>query len=339
VNNTSANNSSFFFSSRVHSLYRAILNNMYIFVFIAIVFFFAFASPNYIFLSPSNLTALLKLFPEFGIVVLGVGILLIAGEIDLSVPSTIAFSAYILALLLQNNVPGILAIFVVLAFGTFIGFINGIITTKLKIPSFLTTLSMMMLLRGILYTVSGMFTIGLRDLLLKDLFLVRFFVGELFSIPVQFLWFSAFAVIFGFLLHFHVFGSWVYATGGNKDAARAVGINTDRVKTICFMIVGLLSAFSAIIQVARMGQFSVVLGNFYEFQSIAACVIGGVSIFGGRGNIAGICLGAFTIPMFQTGIVLMGVPPTGITAFLGLMIAAFAILNIYTHLRLSRLTK
>lgn len=159
------------------------------------------------------------------------------------------------------------------------------------------------------------------------------FVGDLFGVLVQFLWFLAFAVLFGLLLRHHVFGSWVYATGGNRDAARAIGINTDLVKMTCFTIVRFPSAFSAIIQAVRVEQFSVVLGNFYEFYTIAACVIGSMSLLGGRGNIIGMSLGAFLIPMFQTGIVLLGIPPTGTTAFVGLIIAIFAIINTYAYFR------
>ncbi|MEM4005062.1 MAG: hypothetical protein QXM43_05440, partial [Desulfurococcaceae archaeon] len=165
----------------------------------------------------------------------------------------------------------------------------------------------------------------------KDLFLVRFFVGELFSIPVQFLWFSAFAVIFGFLLHFHVFGSWVYATGGNKDAARAMGINTDRVKTICFMIVGLLSAFSAIIQVIRAGAFLVGIGSAWNLKAITACVMGGVSLFGGFGSIFSIIIGSITLSIIENGLIMMGVSYLLSWSVYGALLLAFVILHIFVR--------
>jgi simple sugar transport system permease protein len=158
--------------------------------------------------------------------------------------------------------------------------------------------------------------------------IVKVFVGEVFGVPAQFLWFILFALILGLLLHFHKFGSWIYATGDNKEAARAMGINTDLVKIICFMIVGFLCAFSSIIQVIRVGAFNVVLGTFYELQAIAACVMGGVSLFGGRGGVIGILLGSFLIPIIQNGMVFVGINPAGTTAFIGMAIIIFALLNI-----------
>jgi ribose/xylose/arabinose/galactoside ABC-type transport system permease subunit len=107
-----------------------------------------------------------------------------------------------------------------------------------------------------------------------------------------------------------------------------MGINTDLVKITCFMLVGLLSAFSAIMQMVRIEEFHVVLGNFYELQAIAASVIGGVSLFGGRGGIIGIFVGALIIPIVQNGIMFLGIVPAGTTAFIGAVIVVFTLLNI-----------
>lgn len=291
------------------------------------------ASPDYIFLDPRNIQSLIRLIPEFAIVTLGVGLLLIAGELDLSISSIIPTCAYIFSLLIMAGIPSFFIVMIVLCVGLVIGLLNGLITTKGRIPSFITTLGTMMLLKGILYPLSGMVTIGIGKYLAQEPILVQVFVGEVFGMPAQFLWFILFALILGLLLHFHKFGWWIYATGDNKEAARAMGINTDLVKIICFMMVGLLCAFSSIIQVIRVGAFNVVLGTLYELQAIAACVIGGVSLFGGRGGIIGIILGSFLIPIIQNGMVFVGINPAGTTAFIGIAIIVFVLLNILMERR------
>jgi len=258
---------------------------------------------------------------------------LIAGELDLSISSIIPTCAYIFSLLIMAGIPSFFIVMIVLCVGLVIGLLNGLITTKGRIPSFITTLGTMMLLKGILYPLSGMVTIGIGKYLAQEPILVQVFVGEVFGMPAQFLWFILFALILGLLLHFHKFGWWIYATGDNKEAARAMGINTDLVKIICFMMVGLLCAFSSIIQVIRVGAFNVVLGTLYELQAIAACVIGGVSLFGGRGGIIGIILGSFLIPIIQNGMVFVGINPAGTTAFIGIAIIVFVLLNILMERR------
>jgi len=307
---------------------RISLKYINIIIFFSFLLFFILASPNHVFLDPRNLQALIRLIPEFAIVTLGIGLLLISGEIDLSISSIIPMCAYIFTLLIMTGVSAFFILITVLCVGLVIGLLNGLITTKGRIPSFITTLGTMMLLKGILYPLSGMTTIGIGKYLAKEPFLVKVFVGEVFGVPAQFLWFILFALILGLLLHFHKFGSWIYATGDNKEAARAMGINTDLVKIICFMIVGFLCAFSSIIQVIRVGAFNVVLGTFYELQAIAACVMGGVSLFGGRGGVIGILLGSFLIPIIQNGMVFVGINPAGTTAFIGMAIIIFALLNI-----------
>ena len=313
-----------------------ILSRLSIILFVGLIVFFTLASPGYLFLSPGNILTLLKLIPEFGIVVLGVGLLMISGEIDLSISSTIPVCAYVFSLLFMYEMNVFLIVPIVFGVGLLIGLVNGLITTKGRIPSFITTLATMMLLRGILYTHSGMFTIAMKRYLVKEPFLVQSFIGEVWGLPVQFLWFILFTLIAGVLLHFHKFGCWIYITGDNKEAARAMGINIDLVKIICFMLVGFLCAFSAIMQIVRVEAFHVVLGNLYELQAIAACVIGAVSLFGGRGSVLGCFLGSIIIPMIQSGIVFLPIPVAGTTAFVGMAIVIFALLTSFTEMKMIR---
>jgi len=306
-----------------------------IILFIGFLVFFALAS-SYAFASATNIRSLLKLIPEFSIVAIGVGVLMIAGEIDLSVSSTIPICGYVFSLLFVAGVNVILIVSAVLSLGLFIGLLNGLVTVKGRIPSFITTLGSMMLLRGILYAHSGMLTIAMRRYLVNEPLLVRLFIGEVAGVPVQFLWLTLFALMLGIVLHFHRFGCWIYATGGNKEAARAMGIKTDMVKTICFMLVGFLCAFSAIMQIIRVEAFHVVLGNLYELQAIAACVMGGASLFGGIGGLPGFVWGSAIIPMIQNGIVFLPIPAAGTTAFVGIVIVFFALLNTFIERKIIR---
>jgi len=152
-------------------------------------------------------------------------------------------------------------------------------------------------------------------------------------VPMQMVWFVIFALVLGILLHHHKFGNWVYATGDNKMAARAMGIRTDRVKMTCFIIVGLLCAFVSVVQICRMETFTCTQGKGFELRAIAASVVGGTSLTGGIGTMAGIFLGALTIHVLENGLILMRVPVFGISLFIGLAIVLFVIVNTYIERR------
>ena len=145
-----------------------------------------------------------------------------------------------------------------------------------------------------------------------------------------------FGLILGAVLHFHKFGNWVYATGDNKEAARAMGINTDRVKVICFMIVGILCAFAGVMQLLRIESYAATQGLGFELKAIASSVVGGTFLMGGVGSIAGIFLGTLTIQIMENGLILMRVPVFGVSAFIGLAIILFVILNTYMGRKIIR---
>ncbi|NQS88367.1 ABC transporter permease [Patescibacteria group bacterium] len=299
-------------------------------VFVGLILIFSFFTPRHVFVNPRNITALSKLMPDLGIVALGIGMLMVCGEFDLSVSSVLPLCAFVFISLLKASVNPFFALCIALGAGAILGLLNGLITVKGHIPSFITTLGTMMFWRGILYVCSRMWPIGLRAYLPPGSLFERIFTGKIGGVvPVQMVWFIAFGVILGIILHSHRFGNWVYATGDNKEAARAMGINTDRVKTICFMIVSVLCAFVGILQLLRMGTFTCTQGIGFELKAIAASVVGGTFLTGGIGSIMGIFLGAITIQMLENGLILMRVPVFGISAFIGLAIILFVILNTY----------
>jgi len=157
----------------------------------------------------------------------------------------------------------------------------------------------------------------------------KLFVGKCCGLfPVQTLWFFIFAIVLGMLVHFHRFGNWIFVTGDNEIAARAMGINTAKVKVICYMIVGVLCSFMGMIQNLRIESFAANQGVGYELKAIASAVVGGTSLMGGIGSIPGIFLGTLTIQIIENGLILMGAPAFGISAFIGAAIILFAVLNV-----------
>jgi len=281
---------------------------------------------NYRFLSYENLRALGRLLPDFGVVALGVAMLMIAGEFDLSISSQIPLCSYVMITLLKSGFGEILSLLVVLGVGAVLGFINAVITIRGRIPSFITTLGTMLLWRGVVYVWSGMMPIPLRPYLPETSILASVFVSEVFGVPVQIIWFVAVAIVLGLILHRHRFGNWVYATGDNELAAREMGINTALTKTICFMTVGILAALVSVLQLYRIESFAATQGIGFEFRAIAACVIGGISLKGGSGSIIGAILGIIAMQTIDTGLILMGVPVFGVSAFIGIVIVVFGLL-------------
>jgi simple sugar transport system permease protein len=260
--------------------------------------------------------------------------LMICGEFDLSVASVLPFCAYIFARSLYAGMAPFWGMVLAILVGCGLGWINGFLTVKTRMPSFITTLGTLMFWRGILYVWSQMMPLGIRQYIPTGSSFEKVFAGTIMGFfPVQALWFALFAVVLGVLLHYHRFGNWVYATGDNRDAARAMGINTDWVKTLCFVIVGALCGFVACMQSVRIGSFAATQGIGMELRSIAACVVGGTSLRGGVGSMSGVTLGALTIPILDNGLILLRVPVFGITAFIGLATILFVVLNTYVERR------
>jgi simple sugar transport system permease protein len=281
---------------------------------------------SYRFISYENLRALGRLLPDLGVVALGVAILMVAGEFDLSISSQIPLCSFIMITLLKSGFGEIPSLFIIFGVGAVLGLINAVITIRGRIPSFITTLGTMLLWRGVVYVWSGMMPIALRPYLPETSILASVFVSEVFGVPVQIIWFAAIAVVLGLILHRHRFGNWVYATGDNEMAAREMGINTALTKTICFMTVGILAALVSVLQLYRIESFAATQGIGFEFRAIAACVIGGISLRGGSGSMIGAILGIIAMQTIDTGLILIGAPVFGVDTFIGIVIVVFGLL-------------
>jgi simple sugar transport system permease protein len=305
-------------------------------VFVAAMLFFAIFSPGHRFIDPRNLGSMAKLVPDIGVVALGIGILMICGEFDLSIASVLPFCSYIFTLFLMAGLNPFLAFVVVLPIGAAFGFVNGIIVVRTRLPSFIITLSTMLFWRGLLYGVSHMMPISILPYVPTGSAFAKVLAGQVGPIPNQIIWFLGLATLLGLLLHRHKFGNWVYATGSNEEAARAMGINVQMVKITCYMIVGVLCAFAAVMQSVRLGSFAATQGIGFELKTIAAVVVGGTSLQGGVGAMLGIGLGIFIVQIIENGLILMQVPVFGVETFIGIAVILFVILNNVTSRRLAR---
>jgi ribose/xylose/arabinose/galactoside ABC-type transport system permease subunit len=219
--------------------------------------------------------------------------------------------------------PAWAAMLLALALGAFIGFVNGLITLKAKIPSFIATLGAMMFWRGMLQIISHNESASMNPGGAFE----AIFSGSMGAIQAQILW-AVFIVGLGYLLlERHKLGNHIFGVGGNKESARAIGVYPNTVKMICFIIVGLLAAFAGVISTARVFSVSPDQGKGLELQAISACVIGGVSLLGGEGSILGLFLGAALLYTIQDVLLLLRAPGTYLEMFMGILIVVAVICN------------
>ena len=268
---------------------------------VVLVAFFDVKS-NGVFLSLQNIRGVLGLLPEVGMVTIGFAILMIAGEFDLSVGSVFALMPMSIALMVNAGIPFWIALLLGLLIAAAVGFINGFITLRFVIPSFITTLGMLFMARSLTVVISG----GFPPQLAVDQIPMGLFVGFIGGglIRASFVWFLIIALVAASALSLTNFGNWIRATGGFLEAARSMGIPVKRVKLACFMICSVLAGFAGTIQVLRLQAPLPNLGESLELQAIAGSVIGGVSLGGGIGTVFGAIVGALLIRVIDTGLVL-----------------------------------
>lgn len=293
---------------------------------LGLVVLFYFTSFQHKFLCADVLRTMFTAAPELGIIVIGVTLLMIAGEFDLSVGSVSGFSALIAVELYVLGLNPFLALAMVLGMSLAIGAVSGLIRVKSGVPSFIVTLGMLMLWRGVIYIVTAGSTLRYPVRQTHPAF-HNLFTGEVAGIPVQFLWFILIAVVSALILNHHRFGNHIYATGGNVEAAKAMGVNTNRTKVICFMLVGVLSAFAGVLRASRVRGFYVQQGTGMELMAIAAAVVGGTSLFGGVGTTIGALIGVLVITFLEYGLIVSRVPGYWFRAILGILIILVAVVN------------
>jgi ribose transport system permease protein len=294
---------------------------------VAIVMFVGFSITAEHFFEVGNIVNVMRLVSFTTIVGVGMTYLFISGEFDLSVGSNYAFSTIILGwLIVSREWDPWPAALLVLVMACAIGLINGLITTFVRVPSFIVTLGMLSLLKGGALVISGAFPFSYPTDLESSFFSVT--AGTLAGIPAQVWWMLAVLVMGGIILRFTRFGYHAYATGGNVRAAAASGIHTARVKIACFVFTGGLVGLISVLQGGWLRTASPTSGSGFELQVIGAVILGGVALPRGEGNVYGTFVGAFILGMMQNGIILSGVNANWTQVAVGAIIIVAASLDV-----------
>lgn len=302
--------------------------------FLAIFLFFTFATDN--FLTPVAISNILSFGSIMGIIVVGVAILMIAGEFDLSVGANFAVASYVFALTMNGGVPPLLAMVLAILVSTLLGALNGLVVIRSGIPSFIATLGTMLAYRGIARAIGGgdfAKYIQSKPVLFDVLNGAITPLNELYQPAANFrisiLWFLFIAALMSFVLMRTQFGNWVFATGGNPGAALAQGVPVKRVKLIAFVLTGLLTGVASVMQFAHRTSVDPLRGEGWELIAVAASVIGGVQLTGGVGTVFGACMGVFLLQMLDQGLGLMGVSIQIFRAVAGLILMLSVVINTY----------
>lgn len=283
---------------------------------------------NKYFLTPENITNILLQTSINGILAMGMTLVILTGGIDLSVGSVLAFSSIVAATFVTGDNPQspLVALIVGIVTGALLGLINGCIIAYLKIPPFVATLGMLSVARGLTYAYTG----GMPVPNLSESFL-NLGEGSFLGVPMPVL---IFLLIFGILwvvLNHTTYGRSVYAVGGNVKSARTAGIATRPVTASVYVIAGLLAGLGGLILTARTSSALPQAGVSYELDAIAAVVIGGTSLSGGVGSIAGTLLGALIIGTINNGLDLLGVSSAYQQIVKGCIIVVAVLLDYSRH--------
>ncbi len=292
---------------------------------------FSLFVPN--FLTVRSLSGIVNAATLTGTVTVGITLLMIAGEFDLSVGPMMAMGGFLYALNTVEGGNALVALLLALVVPALMGAVNGLIVTRTYIPSFITTLSTMFIFRGIVWIFSGgqMFQ-TIEKLVVYDIFNGRLaFLADAVegaNFRTAALWLIALVLAFQYILVRTKFGNHVFATGGSVGAAGATGVNVKRIKLACFVISGLLSGFAGVLLFSQFKTVKIATGAGVELQAIASAVVGGTALSGGAGSIIGALLGVLIISMLRTGVVLTDlIPADNFEAIVGVTIIGAAIFN------------
>lgn len=269
--------------------------------FVLVLAFFTITLPNSGFATSSNLMNVVRQTTPVSVMAVGMAFALSAGEIDLSIAGTVALTSLVTALVLEHSTM-LLAIPAGLGVGLGIGLVNGLITTKVRIPSFLVTLGTFSIISGIARWATGLQAVPI----LNERYNSAFGSGNVGPVSTLFFW-TAGILIVGHVLFRHMrFGRHVLATGGNKQAALAVGIRTDRIKVAALVAASLTAAIAGMLYAGRLQGARYTFGENDLLTVIAAVVIGGTSLFGGKGSVTGAVVGSLLLGVLNNGLILMG---------------------------------
>ncbi len=303
-------------------------------VLIALIGYFSVAAPN--FMTQANIVGILQATAVNGVLGVACTFVIISGGIDLSVGTLMTFAAVMSGVFLTNlGMPMFVGVVAALVFGALSGAVSGIIIAKLKVPPFIATLGMMLLLKGLALVIAQDKPIYFNDTpnfsLISNDSLVGYFLPS-FEVPNGVLILFAVAILASIVLNKSLLGRYVFALGSNEEAARLSGVNVDFWKIVIYALGGLICGIAGLIIASRLNSAQPALGQGYELEAIAATVIGGTSLSGGRGTMLGTIIGAFIMSVLTNGLRIMGVAQEWQIVVTGVII----ILAVYVDMRLRR---
>lgn len=296
---TKPGRSSFTLWLRTHALQIGIT-----IVAIGIWVIFAIGSPQ-TFFNRNIYQAFMSTTPFFGIMALWLTLVVITGEIDLSFPSIMTISMWVFATVMMATGNLAIALVLMLLMGLSAGMLNGIIITKVGVPSLVVTIGTSFFWRGMVKVLTG--GTGTSLLPTRDTLFYEVFVGRLFGlIPMQMIWMVLFALLCWVLLNRHRLGAHIYLTGDNAESARLMGVDVDRTKIIVFGLAGFSAAFAGLVASLEVTYYWPTLGEGYLLNTLSSVFLGGTSVFGGTGTIYGTFVASFIIGAINAGIVAIG---------------------------------
>ncbi|MCA0218531.1 MAG: ABC transporter permease [Actinobacteria bacterium] len=283
-------------------LKRVDWSNYVVYIGFAVVFLFFAVTQTQYFLTATNLTNIVVQAAPITVMAIGLVFVLSTGEIDLSIGSTVALSALTAAIVLQATHQWWLGALAGLAVGAAVGAVNGVFITWLRLPSFLVTLASMGLVSGLARQLTDLQSVPVTD----DVFVFIFGGGSILGIPILLFW-TAGAVLVGWhLLRQRRYGAHVLAVGNNASAARVSGIKVNRVKMMVFVGSAMTAALAGLLYAGRLQGARYTLGETDLMTVIAAAIVGGTSLFGGKGTVVGALIGSLLMSMINNGLILAG---------------------------------
>ncbi|WP_127902480.1 ABC transporter permease [Solirhodobacter olei] len=297
---------------------------------VAVAIFIANSLASPYFLNPWNLSDATYNFTELGLIAFPMAMLIVAGEIDLSVASTIALASTLMGAAATAGAPIAVLVLIGLVVGLFCGAFNAVLVTRLGLPSIVVTIGTMSLYRGLSYII-----LGNQAYTAYPTGFAYFGQGYVFWVfSFELVLFVLMAVVFGALQHRTSFGRMVYAIGNNPTGALFSGIRVARVKAILFLLTGLMSGIAAVCLTSRLGSTRPSIALGWELQVVTMVVLGGVDILGGSGTIPGVVLAALVMGLVTFGFGLLNVPGIVMSIFIGLLlIGVIALPRLWSRLK------
>lgn len=291
------------------------------------IFFWVFGGSN--FASPNGAASWLNVAASLGIIAIPIGLLMIAGELDISIGSVVPAGSMTCAIVSGHfGLPIVAGICAALALGALVGLINGLLVVRTAVPSFIVTLGTLFAVAGLLLGLAVIIT-GTTSVKLQAgpeaKLLLGHFIGGVFQVTI--FWWIAAAAFWAFILHYSAYGNWILAMGGDKVSARNAGIPTDRVTIILFICSGMSAAFVGLSQAILYNSAQVSAGQSYIFNAIISVVVGGVLLTGGYGSILGIVLGTLTFAIVNQGIYYTGFDANWASLIIGILLLVAVLMN------------